>query len=131
MFCCRKCLVVLLLILIASLPSSARQTPWTEVISPHFRVLTDGPIGNARRAALYLEQIRFLFSLQFHNFRLDPATPILVLVPADEASLHSFVPQLSSRTYAVLLSGSDKTYALIRMDNEPVRYVPYPTFSYK
>jgi Tfp pilus assembly protein PilF len=131
MVCCRKRFAVLLLILIASLPSFAGQTPWSEVISPHFRVLTDGPVGNARRVAVYLEQIRFLFSLQFHNFRLDPATPILVLIPADAASLHSLIPQANGRVYAVFLRGSDKTYALIRMDNEPVHYVPHPTFSYK
>jgi Tfp pilus assembly protein PilF len=130
MFRCCKCFVVLL-ILTTGVPSFARQTPWSEVVSPHFRVLTDGPVGNARRAAFYLEQMRFLFSLQFHNFRLDPATPILVLVPADEASLHSLIPKLKGRFYAVLMSGSDKNYALTRMDNEPVRFVPYPTFSYK
>jgi len=46
----RAAFVILLLLSCASAASAGEQ-PWTEVRSPHFRVLTDAGAGDARKVA--------------------------------------------------------------------------------
>src|SRR5215813_8217646 len=45
--------------------AGARENPWIEVKSAHFRVLTDGSADDARRIAHEFEQIRTVLQLPF------------------------------------------------------------------
>jgi hypothetical protein len=53
----RKLFPVCLALLIA-FSAHAEQKPWTEVKSPHFRVITDGSDRDARNVAAEFEQMR-------------------------------------------------------------------------
>ena len=44
----------------------AEQT-WTEVRSPHFRVITNGSSRDGRAVANEFEQMRYVFALRFKN----------------------------------------------------------------
>src|SRR5215469_7654744 len=72
--------------------ASAGDQPWTEVRSPHFRVLTDGSDKAARRVARELEQIRGAMSEVFPGIRLDSGVPLLVFAPRDEDSMKFLAP---------------------------------------
>lgn len=79
--------VVFLLFLVAfSVRANGKDKGWTEVRSPHFRVLTDGTAGDGRRVANEFEQIREVFASEFPNLRLETGSPLLIFAPRDEAS---------------------------------------------
>jgi hypothetical protein len=61
--------------------AGAKQKPWTEVRSPHFRVLTDGSVGEARRVANEFEQMRAVFVAEFPTLRLETGAPLLIFAP--------------------------------------------------
>src|SRR5215471_3609020 len=81
-----------LLLIWLCLPARAADKNWTEVRSPHFRVLTDGSDQDARRVAREFEQMRGAMSEVFPGVRLDSGVPLLVLVPRDESSMKYLAP---------------------------------------
>ena len=116
----RRLALGLLLGMLCSLPARAGQKPWTEVRSPHFRVLTDGNAGDARRVAREFEQMRAVFANAFPNMRLDSGSPLLVLAPRDEAAMKALAPELwkqkGVKPAGFFEHGWEKQYAVVRLD---------------
>ena len=98
----------------------AKEKPWVEVRSPHFRVLTDGSDGQARRVAREFEQMRAVFATAFPSMGLESGAPLLVLAPRDESSLKALLPELWKRKGAkpagLFEHGWEKEYAVVRLD---------------
>lgn len=93
---------------------------WTEVRSPHFRVLTDGSDKDARHVARELEQIRGALSEVFPGIRLDSGVPLLVLAPRDENSAKNLAPffwkEKRIKPAGFFTHGWDKEFAVVRLD---------------
>jgi Tfp pilus assembly protein PilF len=100
----------------------AAESPWTEVKSPHFRVLTDGSARAGRRVAREFEQMRAVFSAGFPNMRLETGAPLLIFAVADEASMKSLIPKLWKRggpnAAGYFQDGWEKKYAVVRLDQD-------------
>jgi tetratricopeptide (TPR) repeat protein len=116
----RKSWVALLIVLLASLQSLAREKPWLEVVSPHFHVLTDGSESDGRHVAHEFEQIRTVFAQQFHGFRLDTGAPMLIFAPKDEPSMKALAPefwkQKGAKPAGFYSRGWEQQYAVVRLD---------------
>jgi tetratricopeptide (TPR) repeat protein len=95
---------------------------WTEVRSPHFRVLTDGSVGDARRIAKEFEQMRAVFAVAFPKMRLETGSPLLIFAPRDEASMKSLAParwkKKPPQVAGLFETGWEKRFAIVRLDQD-------------
>jgi tetratricopeptide (TPR) repeat protein len=111
---------VLSILCLASLSSAASDREWAEVRSQHFRVITDGSEGAARRVAREFEQIRFAMSGVYPRLRMDSGAPLLVICPRDESSMKNLAPQFwkskGFKPAGYFQHGWDKEYAVVRLD---------------
>ena len=94
---------------------------WTEVKSPHFRVITDGSEGDGREIAARFEKMRAVFASQFPGFLLEAPAPLLILGARDEVTMKSLYPQMfsahvGSQIAGVFQKGREREYAVVRLD---------------
>lgn len=119
--CPRRHLLHLLAIL-TILPklTYAVEKPWREIRSPHFRVITNGSEGAARRVANAFEQMRSVIASEFPGYRIAPPAPLLILAPSDEPTTKNLVPSFwqhgGPKPAGVFFHGWEKEYALVRLD---------------
>ncbi|GAC1631249.1 MAG: hypothetical protein NVS9B14_02760 [Candidatus Acidiferrum sp.] len=99
-----------------------KESPWTEVKSPHFRVITNGSEGSARRIAKEFEQVRSVFARAFPNMRLETGSPLLVFAPADESSMKHLVPLMWKKhppnVAGYFDHGWERQFAVVRLDQD-------------
>lgn len=121
-----RSLSVLVLILSASTPiAPAGEKPWTEVLSPNFRILTDGTAGEGRRVAREFEQMRAVFAAAFPKMRLETGAPLTIFAPRDDFSMKGLAPAqwnpANSRFVSLFRNGWERQYAVVRLDQNPNR----------
>lgn len=115
------CLFLCLAILLTAAPAFAEQ-PWTEVRSPHFRVLTDGSASDARHVAREFEQMRYVFATEYPSFRLESGAPLTIFAARDEDTAKSLDPLLwkalkkEAKPTADFHYGWEKQYIMVRLD---------------
>jgi tetratricopeptide (TPR) repeat protein len=94
--------------------------PWIEVDSLHFRVLSNGSEGDARRVAREFEQMRAVLADQFPSFRLESGAPLLILAPRDEDTAKKLAPQFwkakGAKPAGYFQHGWEKQFAMVRLD---------------
>ncbi len=94
---------------------------WQEVESRHFRVISDGTPGQARRIALQFEQIRAAFQKALPDLSQDPGQPVLVIAVKDEDGFKALLPQYwegrnRAQPSGVFLKGPERHYVVLRLD---------------
>jgi len=126
--------IYLLTLLVCSFaPShlSADQKPWTEVKSPHFRVLTDGNATDGRRVAREFEQMREVFATAFPKMRLENGAQFVIFAPKDDDCMKTMQPILGKtketrkevKKAGLFQSGWERAYAVICLNADaPGRY---------
>ncbi len=96
------------------------EATWTEVRSPHFRVLTDGSGHDGRVVAHEFEQMRYVFALRFGADRLESGAPLTIVAARDGNTLRELEPVLwKARGNSVageFHRGWEKQFALVRLD---------------
>lgn len=112
---------VFALVLLLAVNSVAADKPWLEVDSPHFHVLTNGNVSDARHVAHEFEQLRYVFATEFPNFRLESGAPLLVFAARDEATAKSLEPEAwklknTAKPAGVFHHGWEKQYVMVRLD---------------
>lgn len=117
---CRRAIFAFLLLAIGSIPASARERPWIEVRSPHFRVLSNGTQNDARHVAKEFEQMRYVFADRYPDFRLEGGAPLTILAALDEPTAKSLEPAIwkskGARPAGIFHHGWEKQYAMVRLD---------------
>ncbi|HEY4054274.1 MAG TPA: DUF1570 domain-containing protein [Terriglobales bacterium] len=112
---------VLTLSLFSTRPLGSEEKPWTEIRSPHFRLMTNGDEGAARHALLHFETMRAVFESQFPHFKLDSPAPLLILAPRDEGTTKRLLPQMwthpGPKPAGIYLHGWEREYAIVRLDS--------------
>jgi tetratricopeptide (TPR) repeat protein len=113
------CIVISLLSL--SLTSAlAGEKPWTEVRSPHFRVLTNGGASDGRKVLSEFEQLRFVFASRFPSARLQSGAPLLIFATTEEETAKKLDPagwkRMGGNMAGYFHHGWEKQFALIRLD---------------
>jgi tetratricopeptide (TPR) repeat protein len=119
--------VFLGLLAVSCCPSPAKIRTWSEVRSPHYRVLTDGSIGTAKRIAREFEQMRTVFESAFPNMRLETGSPLVIFAPETGQSMKSLAPahwkRGSPNVAGFFQTGWERQFAVIRLDqNIPGAY---------
>ncbi len=99
-------------------PAWAFHSSWLEVTTPHFIVASNSPAAQARLVAEQLERVRAVFQKAFPGMRLYPDVPVVVLVPADQATFADLEPKTWLEQGAVgrqgmFYRGPDVNYVLV------------------
>ena len=113
--------LVLLLSILSFVPAVlATEKPWTEIRSPHFRVLTNGSTQNAIKVVREFEQLRWVFATRFPGMRLESGAPLLVIAVRDEATAKALDPSFrgsaGDQVAGLFRHGWEKQFALVRLD---------------
>jgi Tfp pilus assembly protein PilF len=115
----RPLFLFLSLLLLSSLAFASGEKPWTEIRSPHFRVLTNGNVEKARKVAYEFEQMRYIFFVRFPKARLESAAPLLVFAVRDEETAKTLEPR-AAKLWANLsgqfIHGWEKQFTIVRLD---------------
>ena len=114
----------LFFLLICSPLAFSSDNDWTEVKSPHFTVLGDGPGEQARSIALSFEQARAIFTDALHGMRTEGETPTIVFAARDSKTTQALVGTPLDVSWgrtlvlpaALYLKGEEQDYALVDMD---------------
>lgn len=96
-------------------------SPWIEIRSAHFTVITDGGDHDGRHLADQFERMRWLFQRLFPKARVDPPTPIVVVAVRTRKSMQALEPAAYLGKNTVNLAGlflrePEKNYILLRLD---------------
>jgi tetratricopeptide (TPR) repeat protein len=107
--------------LACSLFCGAAEDAWIEVRSPHFIVISDATVAQARHVAKTLEQFRSVFQTALPKLRVDPGSPLIIFAVRDARSLKALAPKDHEQTDATLpagifMAGPEKSFVLLRVD---------------
>ena len=96
------------------------ESTWTEVRSPHFRVLTDGSVQQGRAMAAQFEQMRYVFVLQFQDPAIGAGAPLTIVAARDQVTFKTLEPNEWKRTNGNVAGefhrGWEKQFATVRLD---------------
>ncbi len=133
----RRFFVCILLLSFLATPAFAGEKPWTEARSAHFRVITNGSSGDARKVLREFEQIRWVFSTRIPGARLDSGAPLTVFATRDEETAKTLDPFMWKRMGEFLAgafhTGWEKQYAMVRLDTwggDGARQVVYHEYTH-
>ena len=105
----------------AATSSAGQKTRWIEVISPHFRIISDADESHARRVAREFEIIRSVFRSALPTLVAEPRRPLTILATQNEDGLISLLPQFNDsggvRPVGAFLEGSLEHHIVLRVDS--------------
>ena len=95
-------------------------SPWVEVRSPHFSVVTDAGETEGRRIADRFERMRWVLQTMFPKSNVDPVAPILVIAVRNRSEFQRLEPEAYRARGQVQLGGlflrnTDKNYILLQL----------------
>ena len=111
----------LALFVLLTLPVFAQTDAWLQVRTPHFRIVSNAPEKEARRAAHQLEGMRYVFQRVFPDANLDTVEPMLVLAVQDKHALQALEPESylgagKLNLIGLFVSAPEKNYVLILLN---------------
>jgi tetratricopeptide (TPR) repeat protein len=116
----RRFCVTFLLVLSSTSLFFSEERPWTEVRSPHFRLITDGIARDGQRVLFRFELMRAVFENRYPRFRLDAPAQFLVIAARDESTAKQLLPHFwahpGPKPGGVFEHGWEREYALVRLD---------------
>lgn len=126
----RPIALLLFFFALAGLPGHAAGSPWIEVRSAHFTVITDASDHDGRHLADQFERMRWLFQKLFPQARVDPPTPIVVVAVRSRKEMQALEPTAYLAKNMLDLAGlflrePEKNYILLRTDTQEEH--PYST----
>jgi Tfp pilus assembly protein PilF len=102
-----------------SAPMRAAEETWVKVQTPHFLVLSNGSLKDAREVATDFEQIHAVFAQALPTLRTDSSAETIVLAVKDEKTFVEMLPRekkLAPHIGGQFLKGWEKDYVLVRLD---------------
>ena len=122
----RACSILVLLSL--SIPMwSSNPTPWLELHSPHYTVITDAGERKGRDIALRFEQMRSVFGSLLTKERLNESRPLTILAFNDDKQYYQLAPLREGKPIAVpgfFLSAEDQDFVALNLtETDPWRAV--------
>jgi tetratricopeptide (TPR) repeat protein len=98
------------------LAGAQAETPWVEIKSPHFNVLTDGSEKQGRDVALRFEQMRSVFAQLFVKSPARQPVPLQVIALRTEREISQYAPLYQGKPVKIVgfyLQNQDKNYILL------------------
>jgi tetratricopeptide (TPR) repeat protein len=99
----------------------AESSPWLEIHSTHFTVVTDAGENRGREVALRFEQMRSIFAILLSKDRLNQAIPLTILAFQNDKSYYQAAPLRDGRPIdapGFFLPGEDQDYIVLNL-SEP------------
>jgi hypothetical protein len=117
--------VALLALMLASvLPMSAREqepSPWLEIHSTHFTVITDAGDKKGKEVALRFEQMRAVFASLLMRDRLNQSLPLTILAFKSDKTYYQSAPLHEGqpiRAPGFFVPGEDQNYIVLNLFEE-------------
>ncbi len=109
--------------------TAAEQSPWLEVHSTHFTVITDAGDKKGREVALRFEQMRSIFANLISKDRLNQPRPLTILAFKNDKSYYQVAPLRQGQPINVpgfLIPGEDQDFIVLNLfEDEPWRAVAH------
>jgi tetratricopeptide (TPR) repeat protein len=109
------------LVCLAAVCRANAETTWTEVQSPHFRVLTDGSAQQGRDVAAQFEQMRHVFAIAFKDSDIRSGPPLTIVAARDAGTFKALEPHAWKATKGNLAGefhrGWEKQFATVILDS--------------
>src|SRR5580698_7354363 len=100
---------------------AAEPTPWLELHSAHFTVITDAGDKKGREVALRFEQMRSVFGVLLGKERLNMALPLTILALKDDKSYYQLAPLFHGQPTTIpgfFLPGDDQNFIVLNLFEE-------------
>ncbi len=108
---------------------ASEPSPWLEIHSAHFRVVTDAGQNKGREIALRFEQMRAVFAGLLSKDRLNQSIPLTILAFADDKLYFQLAPLRQGQPIDVpgfLLTGDDQDFIVLNLSEpDPWRAVAH------
>ncbi len=119
----------LLGILLSTSAPAAEQSPWLEIHSAHFTVVTDAGDKKGREVALRFEQMRAVFAILLSKDRLNQPLPLTILALKNDKPYYQIAPLRQGQPIDVpgfFLAGEDQNFIVLNLfEAEPWRAVAH------
>ncbi len=120
---------VLLAILFLRAAPAAEQSPWLEIHSAHYTVITDAGEKRGREVALRFEQMRAVFGSLLMKDRLNECLPLTILAFKNDKNYYQTAPLKQGEpidTNGFFLPGEDQNFIVLNLfEPEPWRAVAH------
>ena len=114
-------LALFVLLICTQARAGSKPEVWREMRSPHFVVIPDGRLSEARVIADHFERIRDVFLKISPNMHVDPVEPVVILAAKNEGELKKLLPGYWEQKNhmhpdGLFVGGKDRNYVALRMD---------------
>jgi hypothetical protein len=112
---------ILLGILSVSYALGAEPSPWIEIHSSHFTVITDAGEKRGKEVALRFEQMRAVFAILLMKDRLNEPVPLTILAFKNDKNYYQTAPLRGGQPIGVpgfLVPGEDQNFIVLNMFEE-------------
>jgi tetratricopeptide (TPR) repeat protein len=120
---------MLLGVLLCAPAMAAEPSPWLEIHSAHFTVITDAGDKKGREVALRFEQMRAVFASLLTKDRLNQPLPLTILALKNDKPYYQIAPLRQGQPIDVpgfFLPGEDQNYIVLNLfEAEPWRAVAH------
>ena len=113
--------IALLVILLSASASAAEPSPWLEIHSAHFTVMTDAGDKKGREVALRFEQMRAVFATLLLKERLNEPVPLTILAFKNDKTYYQSAPLRQGQPIGVpgfFISGEDRNFIVLNLFEE-------------
>src|SRR5271155_2376388 len=112
---------MLLGILLSASAHGAEQSPWLEIHSTHFTVITDAGEKKGREVALRFEQMRAFFATLLMKERLSEPLPLTILAFRNDKTYYQSAPLRQGQPISVpgfFVPGEDQNFIVLNLFEE-------------
>jgi hypothetical protein len=112
---------ILLGILLSASAHGAEQSPWVEIHSTHFTVITDAGEKKGREVALRFEQMRAFFATLLMKERLNEPLPLSILAFRNDKTYYQSAPLRQGQPISVpgfFVPGEDQNFIVLNLFEE-------------
>jgi hypothetical protein len=114
-------LVVMLLAVLAMSASGAEPSPWLEIHSTHFTVITDAGEKKGKEVALRFEQMRAVFAILLMKDRLNEPQPLTIIAFKNDKDYYQTAPLRQGQPIKVpgfFVPGQDQNFIVLNLFEE-------------
>ena len=114
-------LLVMLLCVLTMPAHAAEQSPWLEIHSTHFTVITDAGEKKGKEVALRFEQMRAVFAILLMKDRLNEPLPLTILAFKNDKDYYQTAPLHQGQPINVpgfFVPGEDQNFIVLNLFEE-------------
>src|SRR5271156_3233316 len=107
--------------LLASSAPAAQPSPWLEIHSTHFTVITDAGEKKGKEVALRFEQMRAVFAILLMKDRLNESLPLTILAFKNDKDYYQNAPLRQGQPISVpgfFVPGEDQNFIVLNLFEE-------------